>query len=120
LVVVDENGCTASDKITVIVENNRKLFVPNAISPNNDGVNDYFDITAGPDVDKIEFVDIFDRWGANLYHLENPNISSGIVSTWDGTFKSKPMNPGVYVYSVGVLFKDGYKLVYRGDITIVR
>ncbi|MGB4817622.1 MAG: gliding motility-associated C-terminal domain-containing protein [Saprospiraceae bacterium] len=120
LVVVDENGCTASDKITVIVENNRKLFVPNAISPNNDGVNDYFDITAGPDVDKIEFVDIFDRWGANLYHLENPNISGGIVSTWDGTFKSKPMNPGVYVYSVGVLFKDGYKLVYRGDITIVR
>ena len=71
LVVVDENGCTASDKITVIVENNRKLFVPNIMSPNNDGVNDYFDITAGPDVDKIEFVEIYDRWGANLYHLEN-------------------------------------------------
>jgi len=120
LTVVDENGCTDFDIITIIVENIRRVFVNNAMSPNGDGINEFLEIVTGSEVKEIEFVEVYDRWGARLYRINQPDISSGITPTWDGTFRSTPVMPGVYVYQASIVFDDGYRLVYRGDVTIVR
>ncbi|MBK6700984.1 MAG: gliding motility-associated C-terminal domain-containing protein [Saprospiraceae bacterium] len=120
LTVVDENGCTASDKISIIVENNRRFYVPNIISPNNDGTNDHFKISVGPDVEEISLLQIYDRWGGLVYSNSYLDISAGEVNTWNGRFKDQPCNPGVYAYIASVKFRDGFVLQYRGDITLIR
>ena len=120
LTVTDENGCIASDKITIIVESIRHFYSPNVISPNGDNTNDYLEFTAGSDVQQIEFVEVFDRWGGRLYSIQNPEINNGIVRTWDGRSHGDVVNPGVYVYQAKVVFRDGYTLVYRDDLTVVR
>ena len=120
LTVIDENGCLASDAVQVIVESKRQFYVPNAMSPNDDGINDYFTINAGPGVAQVNFVSIFDRWGELLYSVNNPDIRSGEVNVWKGDFKGSKVNPGVYVYVAEVKFKDGFVVTYRGDITVLR
>ncbi|HMS28440.1 MAG TPA: gliding motility-associated C-terminal domain-containing protein [Saprospiraceae bacterium] len=120
LTVIDENGCLASDEVLVIVENRREFFAPNVISPNDDGVNDGFTIYTGTGVTKVEYVEIFDRWGNQVYYIENPDISSGTANLWNGEVHGQKVNPGVFAYVAGVKFKDGFKIVYRGDLTIVR
>ncbi len=120
LTVVDENGCRDFDVITILVEELRRVFIPNAMSPNNDGINDFLEITVGPDVAEIEFVEVYDRWGGRVYKLDRPDLGSGTVRTWDGSFRGDPVNPGVYVFQASVVFRDGYRLVYRGDITVIR
>lgn len=122
LTVIDENGCEVSDKITIIVRNARKLYVPNTFSPNGDNINDFFTITTGSGVDAIKSVQIFDRWGNKVYIEENPDISNGSINTWNGRFGNTGdyMNPGVFVYIIEALFRDGATVVYRGDLTLLR
>ncbi len=120
LTITDENGCTASDKISIIVESIRHFYAPNIMSPNGDNTNDLLEFAVGADVEEVEFVEVFDRWGGKVYSIQKPDIQSGAVRTWNGSFHGDPVNPGVYVYQAKVRFRDGYTLVYRGDITVVR
>ncbi len=120
LTVIDENGCTASDMVTVNVESSRKFYVPNLFSPNEDGINDFLSLHVGPGVVEVAYVSVYDRWGDQVYFLEKPDISAGTVFTWDGTAKGEKLNPGVFVYAISVKFKDGFTYIYRGDITLLK
>lgn len=120
LTVVDENGCRATDKVQIIVENIRRFFAPNILSPNGDNTNDILEFTIGPDVENVDLVEVYDRWGGRLYQTTNPTISGNNVRTWNGRSHDEPVNPGVYIYIAKVRFKDGFVLVYRGDLTVVR
>lgn len=120
LTVIDTSGCIASDEIVVEVDKNRNVFVPNAFSPNGDGLNDYFQPNVGAGVQNINSMRIFDRWGELLFertgaYLPDPLDTSG----WNGRFKGKRVNPGVYVYLIEVQFVDGQVLLYRGDVTLL-
>jgi gliding motility-associated-like protein len=117
--VVDTNGCSGTDMIQVFVNKERQVFIPNAFSPNLDGANDLFMIFAGDDVEEIESLNIYDRWGENVFSEANfqPNDPK---SGWDGFFRGVPLNNCVLVYSAVIRFKDGEKEVFKGDISIVR
>ncbi|HMQ47337.1 MAG TPA: gliding motility-associated C-terminal domain-containing protein [Saprospiraceae bacterium] len=114
LTVEDMNGCKAQDSLEIQVKKVRPVFIPNAVSPNDDGRNDVFSIYGGKSVDKIASVKVFDRWGALLY--DNEGGSEG----WNGTFKGKKLPVGVYTYLIEVIFIDGEKLLYTGDVSILR
>jgi gliding motility-associated-like protein len=119
LTVYDLNKCSGSDQILVELERNRNVFIPNIFTPNDDNNNDLFFPQTGIGVSKVNYLNVYDRWGNHLYSAGN--ISQGDAGIgWDGTFKGKDMNPGVYVYVMEVAFIDGTKLLYRGDITLVR
>lgn len=120
ITVYDENGCLGEAEVLIEVDKNRNIFLPNAFSPNGDGVNDEFRVFTGVGVQKVNYVKIFDRWGGLMYADEDldPDIS-GIV-TWDGFYKGDKVDTGVFVYLVEVEFEDGIKLLYRGDLTLVR
>ena len=122
LVVTDENGCQAIDDVFVEIDANRNIFIPNAFSPNRDGRNDDFRIYACTGVVGITQVNIFNRWGGLLFEQTNvaANCQDGTI-LWDGkTPDGREVDTGVYVYTVEVLFIDGVKLLYRGDISVVR
>ena len=121
LTIYDVNGCTTSELILVELDRNRNVFIPNIFSPNGDDRNDYFGVATGPGVRKINFIRIFDRWGELLFVKENiPAGADPSANGWDGTFRSRTVDTGVYVYLIEAEFEDGQKLLYRGDITVVK
>ncbi len=120
--VTDINGCTGSANITVNVDYDRDVFIPNVFSPNGDGRNDDFRVYTGNGVVSINSIQIFDRWG-NLVHREGPQAPSPSgAGRWEGTSnKGELLNPGVFVYLVEITFIDNNTtLTYRGDVTLIR
>ena len=119
LTVFTANGCSMSEAFTVNVNKERDVFVPNVFSPNNDGINDVFMIFGGPEVLQVKNLKIFNRWGALIFSEENfptddPNYG------WNGIYKNKPVNPGVFVYHFEIEFLDGFTKTYQGDVTVLR
>lgn len=118
--VVDNNGCRDEDQVRVIVDRRKYVYIPNVISPNDDGENDKFSVFPRPGtVRKVNTLAVYDRWGEQLFILENFNPYDGNLG-WDGTFKGQPMNPGVFVWVVEIEFIDGVVELYKGDVTIIR
>ncbi|HZV68215.1 MAG TPA: gliding motility-associated C-terminal domain-containing protein [Saprospiraceae bacterium] len=119
--VTDINGCQGTASITVGVDFDRDVFIPNIFSPNSDGRNDHFSIFTGPGVVSVNYLHIYDRWG-NLVHSQTKMLpSSKGAGDWDGTYDGQPLSPGVYVYVAEIQFIDNEtKLIYRGDITLVK
>jgi len=120
LLVTDTlDGCTAEEPITVIVDKQRNVYIPNAFTPNGDGVNDVFHVFGGPGVTNIKVMTLFDRWGELVFEGENLPPSDPTYG-WDGRFRDQHMNPGVFVYYIEVEFIDGEVIPYKGDFTILR
>ncbi|MFK7775823.1 MAG: gliding motility-associated C-terminal domain-containing protein [Saprospiraceae bacterium] len=118
LTVTSIDGCSTSDSIFVKVNKIRDVFIPNAFSPNGDGYNDSFFINANKSVSLIKTFKVFNRWGALVY--EGTDLSPNqATSGWDGTFKGKLMNSGVYVWMAEIEYLDGETLLMKGDVTIV-
>lgn len=112
--VVDANGCSASDTTSVSVNSITDVFIPNAFTPNNDGNNDVYQLEG--DLNTIEYLDfkIFNRWGELVYESMDHNFH------WDGTYKGQPVDRGVYIYTMKVVFINGYKRDYKGSITVLK
>ena len=113
----DENGCTGSDDINVIVKKARNVFIPNVFSPNGDGINDIFFINTGEGINEIVELQIFDRWGAQVFeatHFQPNDPSQG----WNGTHRNQILNSEVFVYWALIKFIDGETMLYKGDLTI--
>ena len=120
ITIIDENGCTAEDEIMVRVDRRRNVHAPNIFSPNGDGFNDVFQLAAGPGVENIEYLQIFDRWGNPVYIQENYLPESTIVSGWDGTYNARSAIEGVYVYVAQARFIDGETVRFKGSVTLLR
>lgn len=116
--VIDENGCTGTDYVTINAIDNLNVGIPNAFSPNNDGVNDYFFLRPSFSADKIGPLRIYDRWGNEVFVGVGDQVLEG--QGWNGEFNGEPLKPGVYVYSFQVVFKDGLKKFIQGEINLVR
>ncbi len=120
ITVYDENGCQGDAEVFIEVDKNRNVFLPNAFSPNGDGINDEFRVFTGVGVQKVNYVRILDRWGEMIYEQKDIDANQSGIPTWDGFFQGKPMDPGVFIYLVEVEFEDDVTLLYRGDITLLR
>ena len=118
--VVNENGCTASDWVTLTINTKNLFFVPNAFTPNGDGVNDVFVVFAGDAVSQVRSLRILDRWGNLVYSRQNfpPNDPD---FGWDGSFQGRLLNPAVFVVMAELeLFNGRHTEVYTGDLTLLR
>jgi len=114
------NGCEAFDSWQVMVETPYLVYAPNIIYPDNPNPsNQSFLLFAGEDVQEIESLNIFDRWGDQVFskqHIQANDKSQG----WAGDFRGNMVPPGVYVWQAKVLFKDGILKVISGDLTVYR
>lgn len=111
--------CRASDVIFVNVATNRRVFIPNAFSPNEDGRNDNFMIYADNAVVRIRSLRIFSRSG-NLVYEDTDFLPNDIDHGWDGTFRGQELDPGVFVYAAEIEFVDGIVEVFGGDVVLVK
>lgn len=119
--VISKDGCEASDRVLIRVDNEPHIYIPNAFSPwDEDAKNDIFYILAdGDQIVQIKSFQIFDRWGNMVFRDVNfqPNDPH---HGWDGYHHGKLMTPAVFVYFAEIELIDGRTLLYKGDVTIVR
>ncbi|MEO0734157.1 MAG: gliding motility-associated C-terminal domain-containing protein, partial [Bacteroidota bacterium] len=112
--------CPAVDSTRLRVVRDQLVYVPTAFSPNNDGVNDLFRPLAGPAVERILSVAVYDRWGGQVFLRENPDPTSE-MDAWDGTRPDgRAPGVGVYVYRLRVRLVDGTEREFAGDVTLLR
>jgi gliding motility-associated-like protein len=110
-----QNGC---DSLVHLVLDFYKIFIPNALSPNGDGINDIFTVYAGAEVKEVKHMEIFDRWGDKVFSKFNlpPNdFNNG----WHGDYRGKPASTGVYTWLVTLLLSDGRQYTLAGSLTIL-
>ena len=87
--------------------------IPNIITPNNDGANETLRI-ALDNYAKFIIFRIYDRWGGLMFETNDPSFS------WDGTFESRPLNPGVYSYYLEVICLNESVTIIKGNVTLLR
>jgi gliding motility-associated-like protein len=91
------------------------IYIPTAFTPNSSGnpENEVYQIIVGKNIEQVIFK-IFDRWGNLVFQSDRKDFQ------WDGQYKSKPCNSGVYPYIVEVTYKDGSTETLSGNITLIR
>lgn len=114
LITTSDKGCTDTVFGRVIIKEEFAVYIPNAFTPNNDGVNDNF-IALGIGVKDFE-MSVYDRWGLRIYY------SSDIKRGWDGRVQDSetPCQMDVYVYKINISDLDGKLHNYVGRISLVR
>ena len=120
LVATDSLGCAASAAIQLVVILNCDIFVPNAFSPDNNGINDNFFIMGEKAcVEEIAVMRVFDRWGEMIFENEHFPVDE-FGEGWDGKFRNKLMSSDVYVWYAEVVYIDGRVELLKGDVTLIR
>ncbi|WP_183574592.1 PKD-like domain-containing protein [Mucilaginibacter sp. X5P1] len=108
LAVTDSLGCVTYAQTQIIVS--PELVIPNAFTPNGDGINDYWDIK-GLVAYTNAIIDVFNRYGAKLYH------SVGYPTPWDGKYNGQQLPVGTYYYIINTNVNNQ---VLSGSLTIIR
>jgi gliding motility-associated-like protein len=113
-VTVNIHNCTSTD--TINVTSDCYMNIPNAFTPNNDGVNDYFFprnlLTRGLTSFGMQ---IYNRWGQLIFET-NSLTGAG----WDGKMNGANQPEGVFVYVIDATFRDGQKEHHQGNVTLLR
>ncbi|KAA3622192.1 MAG: gliding motility-associated C-terminal domain-containing protein, partial [Bacteroidetes bacterium] len=117
--LIDENGCSTSDLVTIYVQKNRNVYIPNVFSPNLDGNNDIFMIFSGKGVAEVVSFQIYNRWGEQVFEEFNfqPNNPA---HGWDGRFRGRNCNSAVFVWYAEIAFDDDEIILFKGDVTLIR
>jgi gliding motility-associated-like protein len=121
LEVEDENGCKASDTITINVEDPQMpqdIFIPNTFTPNGDLKNDVF-VVRGNGIKNISKLAVYNRFGENVYEATNI-LANDKTTGWNGYYKGKLAPVESYSYICNVEFIDGTSEVLKGMVHIIR
>ena len=119
ITVFANDDCFATDEITIFVDTNRGIYIPNAFSPNGDGLNDKIVIFANQGIEQVDEFMIFDRWGEMLFEASNFQPNDARFG-WDGRLDGKTMKPAVFVYLAKVRYLDGRVEMFKGDFVLVK
>jgi gliding motility-associated-like protein len=111
--VTTDKGCSAESSVQVVVAPGPGEYnLPNAFTPNGDGMNDCFGVATWGVVKDLQLT-IFSRWGNLVYQTTDP------TQCWDGTYKGQKMRSEVFVYQLKATTNCGP--VYRkGTVTLIR
>lgn len=90
--------------------------IPNAFTPNGDGINDYFfprQLLSG-NVSGF-YMQVFNRWGQLIFETTHANGRG-----WDGKFNGQDQPGGVYIYWINVTFDNNRQEQYKGNVSLIR
>jgi gliding motility-associated-like protein len=120
--VTSVDGCTASASVEVtvtVIPPKGNVFVPNAFSPNGDGINDVLLVFADEkEVREVTSFRVFTRWGEAVFEgfgLQPNEPTHG----WDGTHRGKDVDMGTFVWYAEVELVNGERRVVKGDVAVV-
>jgi gliding motility-associated-like protein len=116
LIVANQYGCTDSITLPILIREDYAIYIPNAFTPNGDGLNElFFPQGIGINPDKYSMY-IFDLWGNMIYQ------TTTWPGGWDGTVQgsSKVCQIDTYVYKISTVSPDGSRRQYIGAINLIR
>lgn len=106
--------CSTTDYLNV--EKDCYVDIPNAFTPNGDGVNDYFFPRQLLSKGVASFsMTIYNRWGQKIFESSKADGRG-----WDGRYNGKDQAQGVYVYLIEVTYQNGRQESYKGNVTLIR
>lgn len=117
---VSDGQCSAIDTVTIFVDEDVKVYFPNAFSPNSDGFNDLYTFYPAIGVEQVRSFQIFNRWGGMVFEQYDIDPPPAGVVTWDGTFQGKPVNPDTFVFVALLKLTNGKEVSFEGNIHLVR
>ena len=95
-----------------------EVFIPNAFSPDGDGINDLL-LVQGVGIKLIKSFRIFSRWGELVF--EKSNFYPGDRSAgWDGKVRGKMATPDVFVYICEAICEKGTPAIFKGNVAILK
>lgn len=110
---VVSNGCVDSICHDITIVPDVLIFIPNAFSPDEDGINEEFGFKGSGIESDIQFR-VFDRWGEQVF------MTTDIYQMWDGNNRGIPCPADVYVYSIIIKDSNGRDKTILGSVTLVR
>ncbi|RYY46333.1 MAG: T9SS type B sorting domain-containing protein, partial [Chitinophagaceae bacterium] len=111
--VTDFAGCIGYDTVFVKVYDGPAYYIPNAFTPNGDGLNDVFrPVPAG--IARTEYFRIFNRYGETIFE------SNQFMKGWDGTFKGKKQAIGAYVWIIKGIDRNGKNVELKGTVMLLQ
>ncbi len=111
LIVIDSNNCKSEISKSIIYK--VPYYIPNAFTPNNDGVNDVFRIY-GLYKYKSFSLNVYNRWGELLFNTNDSKIG------WNGLFMGELVPTGNYLYTIEFENLEGSKTIENGTILLIR
>lgn len=111
VMVTNEYGCADSDSVHINIIDG--LLLPNAFTPNGDGVNDVFKLVNYGYEEVVDF-SIYNRWGQRVF------ITYDGTQGWDGSLKGRPADAGNYFYNIRLVRPDGIHVDFKGSFLLVR
>ncbi|MEO1714699.1 MAG: gliding motility-associated C-terminal domain-containing protein, partial [Bacteroidota bacterium] len=116
LTINDEFNCRNQAEVTVYLKSfvcdDPFIFVPNAFTPNGDGLNDLL-FVRGNVITDFYFA-VYNRWGEKVFETENQSIG------WDGQFRGQQLPPDVFGYYLRAVCLDGQEFFKKGNVSILR
>jgi gliding motility-associated-like protein len=105
--LVIQNQCgQASDSIEVFEKCEFNILMPNAFTPDDNGINDFFGVPV-QNKNKLVSFDIYNRWGEKIYSATQKGKG------WNGNYKGVPQPSGVYVYYLVMKGIDDKKIITK-------
>jgi gliding motility-associated-like protein len=119
LLAKNEHACTDTALAIVKTETGQGVYIPDAFTPNSDGLNDVFYVMAGPDVTAVKDFSVFNRLGQKIFQVENVAPNNPAFG-WNGRINGREANAEAYVYYATVAFVNGTQQVYKGTVILIR
>lgn len=112
--ILNQYGCEdTSSRFVSLYPNNFNVYLPNAITVNNDLLNDIFKVEGIGEV--LEFqMHIYNRWGEEVFYSNHPDKG------WDGSYQGGFVQEGVYTYLISFSYFNKKTYVFRGTLTVLR
>lgn len=119
VIVETEEGCVFQDSLFMSLKiDPSDVWMPDAFSPNGDNINDLFGIKSKYDI-RIYLFEIYDRWGNQVYRLEN-FYTNDESKGWNGQMKNVKLNSGPFVYQILFEGTNGIKAAKAGVVNLIR
>lgn len=118
LETTDTIGCVSTDDLIIRILPG-SVYIPNVIMPDSDQQNSHFTVFAARDVERLELLQVYDRWGSLVFENRNFQASEPLLG-WDGNIRGAAAAPGVYLYVVNVRYVNGISEWFKGDLTLIR
>jgi gliding motility-associated-like protein len=121
LVIGNSLGCAVQASVRVdVVEAppSSGLSIPNAFTPNNDGLNDVF-IPVGSDQVHFQRFEVYNRWGELLFSARDFRPDDAHRG-WDGTYRGRAVTTGTYTYRLVAVIQDKGRREYQGQVQLLR
>lgn len=113
LYTITEKGCRKQTQVLVKRYAGPELYLPNAFSPNKDGVNDVLRVLP-TGIRSFGFLAIYNRWGQLVYR------TTDYTKGWDGTYNGMNADPGTFVYIIQATDYKGRPLNRKGTVVLIR